>query len=176
MNDIMLDLEALGLGSNAVIIQIGACYFDRYTGHIGSTFKMNIDVDSSLRAGFEIEGRTVDWWMGQSDDARSSVTSHPKSDVLMAIESLNNFLAGAETVWSHSTFDFTKIENHINKLDVEAKFGHRVSRDIRTLVDLAGVDVTKYTLDGTAHTALDDCFFQVKYCCACFNILRRGKI
>ncbi len=43
MNDVMLDLETLGTRHDAMIISIGAVYFERETGLIGPGFSMNVN-------------------------------------------------------------------------------------------------------------------------------------
>jgi len=171
MKDVMLDLETFGNGNNAVIVQIGACYFDRTTGEIGSTFSSNVNSNDGIRNGFEVTGSTIEWWLQQSEEARKSIigNTHPVKD---AINDLNEFLSKAETIWSHATFDFVIIMNHLNKLGIKPKFHYRSARDIRTLVDIASVKESKVVREGTHHNALSDCLFQVKYCVECFNKLK----
>ena len=48
MKDVMIDFETLGNSNNAVVVQIGACYFDRKTGEIGYKFETNIDNDIGI--------------------------------------------------------------------------------------------------------------------------------
>lgn len=36
-------------------------------------------------------------------------------------------------------------------------------RDVRTAVDLLGINPKEFTRDGTYHNALDDCLHQIKY-------------
>lgn len=173
MKDVMLDLETFGNSKTSVIVQIGACYFDRYTGEIGDTFKINIDAESSLREGFDVWGSTIYWWLDQSEDARKSILAEPRVDVLEAVNQLNDFIKGVKQIWSHATFDFVILKGHFEKLNIKPNFHYRAARDLRTLTDLAGIkDWKKYERVGTHHDALDDCKFQVKYAVDCFNILR----
>lgn len=41
---------------------------------------------------------------------------------------------------------------------------HKDARDIRTLVNLSGIDLKTYDWNKKTHNALDDCKFQVTYC------------
>ena len=51
MKDVMLDFETFGNGKNACICQIGVAYFDRKTGKIGKTWKVNVDARTSQASG-----------------------------------------------------------------------------------------------------------------------------
>lgn len=172
MKDVMLDLETLGNSKNKAICQIGACYFDRDTGEIGKTFKMNVDAGSAVKIGASLDARTVYWWLSQSKEAIDSITSGPKVDIREAFVSLNEFLTGAKMIWSHATFDFVTIMETYDMLDLKPSFHYRVARDIRTLVDLGKISIDKQLREGTHHDALEDCKFQVKYCVAALNKLK----
>lgn len=173
MKDVMIDLETLGNSNNAVVVQIGACYFDSGTGEVGDTFQVNVDAESSLRAGFEVSGSTIYWWLGQGTDAQTSILRGEKEDVATAFNNLNLFLKKARCIWSHATFDFVILMNHLNRLNIKPKFHYRSARDIRTLVDLAKIDHKGYERAGIHHNALDDCIYQVRYTVDCIKAITR---
>lgn len=173
MKDVMLDFETLGNGPNAGIIQIGACYFDRATGEICGCFKCNVDAVDAVRCGGVIDASTVYWWLGQSREAIESVTEGiSKLTLADAMTHLNAFLKDAAAIWSHATFDFVILQETLKRLDIKPSFSYRAARDIRTLVDLAGIDPKseEFTND-LPHDALQDCLCQVKYCVAAMNKL-----
>lgn len=170
MKDLMVDLETWGNDKDSVIVQIGACYFDRYTGEIGDTFSVNIDANESMRLGFNVWPSTIYWWLQQSDEARRSFLTDTVATT-EAIIMFNDFAKKSKQIWSHATFDFILLMGHFQRLNVTPKFHYRNARDIRTLVDLAKVDTRNFERIGTHHNALDDCIFQVKYCTACFKKL-----
>ena len=172
IHDVMIDLETLGNGDHAAICQIGACYFDRYTGEIGNTFKINVNAASAAKHGGQLDASTVYWWLSQSQEARDSILADPKLDIVDAMNKLNAFLAGAHRIWSHATFDFVIISNTFRKLGIKPLFSYRAARDIRTLVDLANVTVTKTERTGTHHDGLADALHQVKYCVKAINKLK----
>ena len=171
MKDVMIDLETLGNTNNAVVVQIGACYFNRHTGEIGEKFSVNIDADSSLREGFEVTGSTIYWWLEQEYNARSSIISGEKKMVGRAMVLFNRFLEKAECIWSHATFDYVILLNHLNKLNIKPSFSYRSARDLRTLTDLVKIDPKSYKSDGVLHNGLGDCIFQVGYTVDCINAL-----
>lgn len=173
MKDLMIDLETFGKSYNAVVVQIGACYFDRITGEIGDTFIVNIDAERSMQCGFEMDASTVYWWLWQSKKARLSILEGNRSFVTDAITSFNDFAKKAKYIWSHATFDFVILMNYFNKMHIKPSFHYRSARDLRTLVDLAGItDFDKYRRVGVHHNALDDCVYQVQYAVDCLNILK----
>lgn len=175
MNDIMLDLETLGNGNRAVIVQIGACYFDRDTGEIGEEFFVKVDANSCVRAGLEMDPSTVYWWLSQSEEARKSLIEGQTYDLKDSIESFDRFVKSHhDQVWSHATFDFVILMNAYRAVNFSPKSRYSAARDIRTLVDLSGGWRKDYVRKGTHHNALDDCKYQVEYCVDMLNRLKQA--
>ena len=177
MKDVMLDLETFGTSSNAVIVRIGACYFDRFTGKIGERFFEKIDPQSCVDAGFEMDIPTVLWWMRQEAPARLAVASNDDCFLIGGVLiDFKHFLRDVESIWSHATFDFVILMNYFRKFKIRVNFDYHAARDLRTLTDLAEIDPLDFPREGIKHDALSDCMFQVGYATACFNRLRREDI
>lgn len=168
MQDLMIDIETLGTGNNAVMIQLGACYFDRRTGKIGDTFCRSINREKSTAAGFEEDQSTIDWWSRQDQTIFQEIISSRESPKQV----MNAFRSFADRknvkFWSHATFDFVIVQNHFKKLGIKP-LPHGKARDIRTLVDISGINLSLYNWGKKTHNALDDCKFQVEYCRDAFN-------
>lgn len=171
----MVDIESLGVGKNCCIVQIGACYFDRLTGEIGETFKVNIDARSAVRSGANLEADTVYWWLSQSKEAIASITADPLLEITDAFNQLNTFLQPAKCVWSHATFDFVAITETYKRLNIKPLFRYSTARDIRTLVDLAKISVSSVVREGLHHDGLEDAKHQVKYCVEAFKKLEKKR-
>ncbi len=154
----MFDLETLGHKENAVIIQIGACYFDLNDAR--DTFFEEINAKSGIDAGFEMTVETVGWWMNQ--DPRPDITQG--GNIYGAIIDFNWFASRAKRIWCHVSFDCQIIINHFKKFISNPSIHYKQFRDLRTLVDLAGLNLDDYKRVGTHHNALDDCLFQIQYC------------
>lgn len=171
MNDLMLDIETLGVRPTSVIVQIGACYFDRKTGEISKSFIENISIKSCLDYGLTVDGETLAWWMQQKD---RSWGANPES-LLETLCAFRDFAKKAKYVWSHSTFDIPILINAYNVIKVPLPFHYRATRDIRTLTHLAGHQRNESKVDPNdkTHNALSDCIYQVKYCVECFDKLRK---
>jgi len=59
MNNLMIDLETMGTGPNSLVIAIGAVFFEPETGELGEEFYINIDWQSGIDAGLEMNADTV---------------------------------------------------------------------------------------------------------------------
>lgn len=168
MEDVMIDFETLGHRYDAVIIQIAGAYFSRSTGEVSKTFIRNVNASSELRNGFKVDGSTIYWWLSQSDEARKSIERTNAVDSLTAMTDFNEFLRDAKYIWSHATFDFVILMNHLDRLNIKASFTYRKARDIRTLLDVTHIS-NRIKRDGVHHNALDDCLHQIKYCIGGFR-------
>lgn len=164
----MIDLETLGTSSNAPIISIGACYFDRHTGDIGTGFSVNVDV-AELGDEFTFDYDTVKWWTEQSDSARKLVFENP-TRLHTALVELMKFIGDGNDIklWSHATFDMPILANAFKVIGLKHPVPYRNMRDLRTLMDLANHHST-LKREGTHHHALDDAKFQAKYAAEAFR-------
>jgi len=165
MKDVMIDIETLGNGKTAIPVQIGGIYFDRNTGELGQKFKQNIDARDAEKHGCQFDADTVYWWLSQSPEAIASFTSGELLPLRTVFERLDIFLLDAKAIWSHATFDFVILQETYKLLGMKT-MQYKKARDIRTLVDIAGVDPkdVKFKRVGTHHDALDDCRYQILYC------------
>lgn len=175
MKDVMIDFETFGNGDNNCICQVGAVYFDRTTGELGTEFKANIDAESHAKRGAVLAASTVYWWLGQSEAARASILEQPRLDVVEAMTALNTFLADADRIWSHATFDFVILMDTLRKLGIKPTFGYKAGLDLRTLVYLAGTQVSSVVREGTHHDGLADAKHQVKYAVGSMNAVKTNK-
>lgn len=157
----MIDFETLGNGKHACIVQVGACYFDK--GAITGTFKIQVDAEDAMRNGAEMDASTVYWWLSQSPEAIKSITAVPRVLEYDALALLNAFLADAEEIWSHATFDFVILMEALKRRNIKPSFKYRVARDIRTLNALSKAPKDASPRTGTHHDGLDDAIYQAHY-------------
>lgn len=178
MKNVMLDLETMGSGSKAAIVSIGAVFFDPLTGDIGAEFYQVVSLNSSAHYG-ELDPSTVIWWMQQSEEARAVFKDESKTTLKAALESFSNWInehcdlndkdKPEAVVWGNgATFDNVIMGNAYKATRLRQPWAFYNDRDVRTIVDLGrqlrGVDPKKdLELEGTAHNALDDAKFQVRY-------------
>lgn len=167
----MVDIETLGCKPNAVIVQIGACFFDRDTGEMGAQFIENVCPQDCIDKGFTVDGDTIKFWLEQE-----------KHDWVKEGQNLRDvlgdfrvFAKSCKYVWAHATFDFPILVYAYNHLCIDLPFHYRAMRDLRTLVDLAGIEYHTAKERKGSHNALADCRYQVKYCVECLNKIKHGK-
>ncbi len=169
----MVDLETLGRGESALIIQIGAVYFDPSSGETGAQLSVNIDPVSAYKSGGQMDPDTIRWWLTQSKEAQDSLLTYPK-DFSFAMEELKAFAEGAERIWSHATFDFVIIQKALQNAGLKP-FPYKSGLDIRTLVYLSKVDMSAFPREGVHHNGLDDAIHQVKYTSAAIQKIRGNR-
>jgi hypothetical protein len=171
---LMLDIETMGSESYSAIVSIAAVEFDIETGETGQTFKQNIFLDSCLKAGLNVDGNTIMWWMSQSDEARNSLVGIGISNLESALKSFSEFFHWDYCVWGNSArFDCGILQNAYNKVGKKIPWDFRKERCVRTLVSFNPELKASIERDGVAHDALDDCLYQIKYCTAIWNSLKR---
>lgn len=168
---LMFDLETMGRSSRAAIVQIGACAFDPETGEIYRRMLVNVDLQSSIDAGLEVEGSTVKFWMEQPPAARTFLSDvvcghvYGKTDIYNALGVFGDFVRASNPcpIWSHATFDVPIIVSAYKAAgSKQPPFRYQDCMDLRTLIQLA--DYKRPDHDGIPHDALSDCEYQVRYC------------
>jgi hypothetical protein len=175
MIDLMIDIETMGTGNNPVMIQLAGVYFNRYTGELGDEFCKSIDMEDCLANGFEKDPKTEMWWSEQNQDVLKAIldAGEPTKSVMQAFSKFG--CHNDINIWSHATFDFVIVQHYLNHFNLRY-MPFRNARDIRTLVDLSGIDLDNYDWSkGKTHNALDDCKFQIAYSVDAFNALRKDE-
>lgn len=161
MEDTMVDLETMSTSSNACIVAIGACKFDKEFG-IMDKFYVTVDLKSSVKKGFDVDADTIKWWLKQSDAARKEI-SFAKTDIKDALKQFQDWLGkGNCRIWGNGAgFDNVILTNAFKRFGVEQPWNYGLNRCFRTLkgsypkIELAD--------EGVAHNALDDAVYQAKY-------------
>ena len=96
----MVDIEALGNGPIKAVCQIGWCHFSLETGEVEDAKIVNIELGSLLKAGFQVDGRTLKWWLTQSEEARNSLFDPEPKDVREAFKEFGRDIEfGQRYVW-----------------------------------------------------------------------------
>lgn len=158
MNNVMIDIETLGTAANSVILSIGAVQFDD-VGCLGEEFYSNINIDSCLERGLVVEGRTILWWMGQSDEARAALGTGELS-LPAALRGLADAFDWRDTlVWCNGlSFDLPILDTAYRACKMAAPWAYYNGRDYRTLKNEVDREVFKAleVKPSAAHNALED--------------------
>lgn len=168
MQDVMIDLETFGTGTNALILSIGAQAFKLETQlmYPQRAIHLKIDVEDAQRCGQVIDASTVMWWMKQSDAARGHLTIGYHHGLRDALNAFSDWLKayGPNLVWGNgATFDISILTDAYNLLGIEVPWKFRDVRDMRTIVDMAtrlGIAVP-YVKPVIEHDAQSDATAQV---------------
>ncbi len=139
MKHISLDLETLGTGTNAAIIQIGAVEFD-LAGNLGLEFRKTVCLDHALDSGAKVDAGAFAFWMGQSEEARYAVTNNPQP-LGETLRLFMKFVAKckATRIWGNgATFDnriLAETYQRYRKMPgIEMPWHFTGDRDMRTLL------------------------------------------
>jgi exodeoxyribonuclease VIII len=171
---LMLDLETMGNESFSSIVSIGALEFDIDSGETGKEFYINVDLQSCLDLGLVINASTVMWWLKQNEQARKDLTEKKGIHIIQALINFSNFCNKDYEVWGNSArFDCGILQNAYNKAKMDIPWDFRKERCLRTLTSFKPEIKNAFTNIGTAHNALSDCYFQVGYCVAIWNLLKK---
>lgn len=188
--DIMVDIETMGTSSSAAIVSIGAVAFDRLSNDLltatdpptdpTSSFYVNINLQTSLNAGLEVDGKTIYWWLQQSDEARSAIapngtSDNNKLDLKIALSNFNKWIGSfpdsnkLEYIWSlPSTFDLVILQSAYRSVNSRPAWSHTQEMCMRTLLKLnPSIQPPPYRLN--KHNALWDAFYQAASVQRCFN-------
>ena len=172
---VMHDIETLGTTPGSIILSIGAVAFDPRAG-LFSEFYINIDREVSMDMGLTADQSTIDWWSGQSEEAKAALLvdpAHPK-DAFQRYFDWFKSVDGVE-VWSHgATFDTPLIEAVARHFRMPCPWKFWNARDTRTLYDIAGVAPDRSA--GTHHNALDDARNQASAVMDAYDKINVGAI
>lgn len=172
MKDLMMDIETLGTDCNSIVVQVAMVYFDRYTKETGKSMVINIDPESCAKEGLVMNEATMDWWASQPQEVQESVLTGGKP-IREALQEIKNFIDYGTIIWCHATFDVPVLATAFKKIGMTPPWKYTSVRDLRTIVDLSGIDIKSYKWDEfKTHNALEDCCFQIHYAVDCINKLR----
>lgn len=194
--DIMTDIETLGKGEDATIIQLSAGIFDIDTGVIYDTF--NGIVDITLEDSIKVDPDTLLWWLDTDKELFTKLLNSGEStekkllsDFYFWILDNVRYCKDKDTtlrdvyLWGNGIlFDNKIIQAKMKHYDISYPIFYRNDRDMRTIVELASVllnienekDFREKYRDKSlvAHDALDDVKSQIGVLCKAWDIVIRG--
>lgn len=176
----MVDLETMGNGNDAAIVQIGAVKFDPFApGQILDAFSLKVSLVSAVESGGVMDPLTVLWWLSQDPRAirevfPESIPINPQNSPIpqapllhsRALVGFAGFYQGSQKLWSHATFDSVILASAYRRTKIQLPWTFRDALDLRTIIwraPEAAADAYKERgdLDGPRHEALADAKRQV---------------
>ena len=163
--DLMIDLETMGTANDAVILSIGAVFFDIKTQQLGPTFHAILDRDDQLAKSRTYTDSTMQWWKRQSEEAQS-IFKAKGADPKKALTEFIKFYKQKTKVhpWGNgSTFDISIMEDMFTCYGLKSPFVFWRVMDVRTFKRFVGKGADIPVAIGVKHNALDDAIAQAKY-------------
>lgn len=160
MKDLMIDIETMDTKHSAVVLSIGAVFFDTQTKKLGPEFYSTLHIQPQLDLGRTVSGDTLHWWMQQDNRARVSstqLTPRPNRDTIEDfIEFVTRTASQGALPWGNgSCFDISIIESLLKSYEALVPWKFWNIQDLRTFNRfIAGGEKHKPPTD--AHNALAD--------------------
>lgn len=175
---VMLDLETMSSDSHAAIVAIGAMAFDPMAPitqqHDRNTFCVNVQLAPQQAQGRHIDGKTVMWWLAQSQSAQQALLQPAPlllKDALLRFSQWYHHEALGQKLWSHSMFDAVILCNAYDACDLSRPFSRLDCMDVRTMYSLAYPAGDPTVPDNNPHEAVWDCYRQILGVQQCYRRL-----
>lgn len=188
---LMLDVETLGVSSQAVVTEVAMIPFDmydedRFSDHVGE-YRDYLPLDPQVATGAICEASTIKFWMEQDNKARLKMANRLAGDAGTLARALER---AAHTIltWRNSAnadltqeqrdagesnfelwakgpqFDVMLLERLLSSAGIRLPWVYHEVRDLRTLIKEADLNLdTEVTkpVDYVQHSAKSDCRFQI---------------
>lgn len=177
-NHVMLDLETLSTAKDAAILSIGAVKFCLETYTLGEEFYRVVLLDSCIDANLSIDASTIDWWMGQSDEARAIFnlpnveefidervfdTAKVRMPLFLVLHHFRKFvkppghIQADPCIWGNgATFDNVILRNAYEECGAAYPVSYKNDLCYRTVKRLFDLTNKVRVTPGVKHNALDD--------------------
>lgn len=185
MNHLMIDLESMGTNPDAPIVAIGAVFFNPMTGELRPEFDVTVRLYDAMNTGAVPDGKTIMWWLEQSEAARKAICSKDALPLYSALVQLSSFISRHcdnpkyLKVWGNgASFDNVILRRSYERFGRECPWHFSGDSDVRTMVMLGrklGFN-PKHDMpfDGERHNAIADARHQAKYVSAIWQLLLLG--
>lgn len=168
-DQVMLDLETVGVLPESGVLSLGAVRFDpREPVYNGESFYRSLNIAEQLHAGATQDQSTLDWWAQQDPEMQIRAFAGSIYPVQRDLQALRTFILERpkSLLWSKGpSMDSVILQSLFRRMDVPWPFSYRADRDVRTVADLAQGKVDYScpelkALEGQAHHALADAKWQ----------------
>lgn len=176
---IVIDLETMGIGTNAAIVAIGAVRINE--GRPAGEFYQRVDLASSLANGGKTDASTISWWLRQSEAARGEINGAQSGMRLEgALHELRRWIStdliGSPRPWGNgATFDLRILGEAYDAIGEPRPWDFPLEHDLRTILALYPEAKQIGEFEGTKHHALHDARHEAKQLCKALH-LHAGKV
>lgn len=190
---IILDLETLGIGTDALVTQVGAAEFSMETGEVTNVFNEKLDFDSLDN--IEADVSVLRFWLRNEHNASmfkeligtDNGGISPKEMWRKFSQWLTSIVTENETkdvkIWGNGiSFDIEKVKYNIKKYNQPWALNYSNERDVRTIVDLATMITgendyafKKSVANDNPHDALADIIWEAAYISKAYHVIVGDK-
>lgn len=166
-----IDIETLGVGHDAVVIQIAAAvytYTEKGAGKVLETLDVKPNIQNQLRNGRVISGDTTKFWLADAKRQKvfADIISAKGNYVGDALAALAELIKDHEVdeIWTQGpTFDIMILENMMKQYHQACPWKFYQIRDLRTVQEFVGHDEKSRAIkdSGVTHDAMDDVMTQI---------------
>lgn len=172
----MVDIETFGQTPGSIITSIGAVLFDENQSYPDVAYYQRVCPKSCMEIGLTFDPETVQWWLRQSDEARSEMTNKDRLPIKEALVLLNQFFAQVPRrmlcVWGNgASFDNTLLPAAYRACGMPQPWEFWNDRCYRTMKNMFPKVPLQKRL-GTHHNALDDAVTQADHLIDIFKFLK----
>lgn len=187
-NDIMVDLETLGIKDGSTIFQIAAASFDLRTGEIHDEINLKLNIGKSEN--LQVDGGTLRWWLKTDSDLLAELISEGDLTELEMYTQFAEWIRKHESpkLWGNGImFDNVKLQQKMEEIGLRYPIYYQHDRDVRTILDLAstvsGLTQKKIRENVAeengererAHDAIYDVRWQIRLVNYCYELLTKDK-
>lgn len=172
--DMQIDIETLSTENNAKVISLAGVAYNRDSGEVVDECYLRFN--AALMPGHVSES-TLEFWQAQDP----AVFQEALSGTEDPITSLTRFAEGVFThrgikPWGNgSCFDVVIVENLLKNFGIPVPWKFWDIRDLRTLLDVAGLAPRDFQFDGDKHNALHDARHQTKMAIYCEGLINANR-
>jgi 3' exoribonuclease, RNase T-like len=168
MTDVMVDIETLGLASNAVVLSFAAVKFKLYDEKpmIDKRHTWVLNLRSQFGKGRTTTYSTLEFWRDQPAAARAHWELGDPMSVELALQQFGDLFPREEEhlIWANGIiFDIGILESLHRDFNVDVPWRYNAPRDMRTIIRTLS-DTRKRPPSaelGIAHHPEDDCVHQI---------------
>ena len=178
MKHLMVDIETMGLKSDAPICSIGAASFDPFDpGAVFETFELTVSLTSNAELNRTADLGTVTWWLQQKPEAQAALLGGEQFKLSFALEKLRAWIVAESPtkIWANSpSFDLVILRNAMETAGLRTPWRYFDELDVRTckfLLDSQGIAPPNIPT-GIKHKALDDVLTQITLVQTAMQLLR----
>lgn len=170
MNNIMVDIETLSTSTDAVILSIGAVFFDIEANKLGPEYFTTLHIQDQLDRGRKISESTLRFWLDQDRAVFKQALKPPScSDNAKVLTQFIQFLThhcDGDRIkpWGNSnSFDLTLLESLFAWYGLKEPWRFSDTLDLRTFKTFVGGGKKIEVPANVKHDALIDARYQAQY-------------